>query len=67
MTPLEYIAIGSALLTLLNKTIIPKIEELAQKGELTPEQLATIRTQYDSLKNRTGGEFKGSEFDKSGR
>lgn len=54
------IAINAAL-TLVEE-LLPKITELASKGEITAGQQAEVLAKYNSLKARADGQFSGPEW-----
>lgn len=56
---MEYIAIAEGLLALYNQ-IAPKLQELAQKGQLTPEQ----EQRYIDLYNNSEAVFDLPEYQK---
>jgi hypothetical protein len=61
MDPITAIAAANAALALA-ETLIPKIQEWAKNGDVTPEQEASVRARLLSLRARAGGEFSGPEW-----
>lgn len=66
MDPLTVVAVTSAAISLL-KELIPQIKEFASNNDITTEQQAKLAAEFLSLKNRMAGEFKGVEWEQSGR
>ncbi len=60
MTPLALASIKAAIE--LGIDLAPYIEELVQKGQITPAQQAETLAQYESLKARDAGQFDGPEW-----
>jgi hypothetical protein len=54
------IAIQAALK--LVDALLPTLTELVRKGELTVEQQAAVRAQYESLKAKADGQFTGTHW-----
>lgn len=61
MSPLVIIAAANAALSLV-ETLIPKIQEWVQTGEITADQQADLLARYNSLKNKADGQFSGPEW-----
>lgn len=66
MDPLTLISLTSAAIALL-KEAIPQVQEMFNRGEITKEQQDKLLSEYESLRDQTGGQFEGKEWDKSGR
>ena len=47
---------------LLIDALLPQLNELVRKGEVSVEQQAAVRAQYDSLKNKAEGQFSGAHW-----
>ena len=60
MTPLTLAAIKAVIS--LGIDLAPFIEELAAKGQITPEQQASALADYESMKARDAGQFDGPEW-----
>jgi hypothetical protein len=56
----EVMLINSALG--LVEALLPKIQEMARKGEISAEQQRELRARYDSLKAKADGQFTGPEW-----
>ena len=59
---MEEIALAAAALTLLEK-LFPRIEQMVQSGQITPDQQKDIRTRYASLRNAGDAAFTGPEWE----
>lgn len=46
----------------LAEALIPKIRELARRGEITTEQQTELLRRVESLKAKAAGEFSGPEW-----
>lgn len=64
MTGLETIALANAALSLF-ESLVPKLKELTQKGEITVEEQAELKARYERLKNNQDEVFAGSQWTKS--
>lgn len=58
MNPVAILAATNAALSLAEK-LLPLIDQLAAKGEVTPEQQAELLARYNSLKTQADGQFTG--------
>lgn len=61
---METLALVNAGVGLL-ETLIPNIAKLVQSGEITPEQQATVRARYLSLRAAGDAAFTGPEWELS--
>lgn len=61
MDPITIIAATNAALALA-ETLIPKIREMANSGEITPEDQLAVLSRYRSLKAQADGQFSGPEW-----
>lgn len=61
MNPLAILATANAALSLLEQ-LLPLIDGLAAKGEVTPEQQAELLAKYNSLKTQADGQFTGTAW-----
>jgi hypothetical protein len=43
--------------------LLPTLTELVRKGEVTVEQQAAVRAQYESLKAKADGQFSGAHWE----
>lgn len=66
MDPITMLAFASAGFKLA-KEAITTIREQFASGEITEDQQAAVRAEYDSLRGQLGGEFQGPEWELSGR
>lgn len=66
MDPLTIMALASATITLV-KEIMPQVRDAINGGELSAEDEAKARAEYESLRKQLGGEFTGSHWELSGR
>jgi len=41
---------------------MPVIDQMAQRGEITPAQQAEVKAKAESLKNQTEGQFSGPHW-----
>lgn len=64
MTPLEYIALASAAMSLL-ESLAPKFRELRNSGEISPEQQKELDDKFQNLTKHPDSFFSGSEWTKS--
>lgn len=63
MNPLQVIAIADAAFDILEKAL-GFIDEAKKNGAvITPEQQASLQARYQSLKNRTEGQFTGAHWE----
>jgi len=61
MTPANTVLVVTSALTLVEQ-LLPKITELASRGEISAEQQAEVRARYESLKVKAAGQFSGPEW-----
>jgi hypothetical protein len=61
---MEYLAAANAAMALL-KVLMPEIQELRAKGQITPEQQDQVRGQYVELRDHMDEMFTGPEWDLS--
>lgn len=66
MDPITMLAFASAGFKLA-KEAVTTIREQFAKGEISEEDQAKVRAEYDSLRNELGGEFSGPQWELSGR
>jgi hypothetical protein len=66
MDPITVLAMASAAMAFL-KEAVPQIKEMFNRGEITKEQQDALLAEYQSLRERTEGQFAGKEWEKSGR
>lgn len=66
MDPITVMALASAAMALI-KQLMPQLRDAINGGDLTPEQEAKARAEYESLRGQLGGEFTGSHWQLSGR
>jgi hypothetical protein len=64
MDPITTIAAVNAAITLA-ETLIPRVQELFRKGEITAEQQQEVLRRYNSLKAKADGQFSGPEWQES--
>lgn len=57
MDPITAIAAASAAIELVER-LVPLISGMVQKGEVTKEQQEALASRINSLRIRSGGEFK---------
>lgn len=58
---MEEIVLANAALALL-EVLLPKIQQLTNKGEISAEDQQALKDKYLSLKNRADGQFTGPEW-----
>lgn len=63
---MEYIAIAAAAANLI-QTLVPKIRDAINSGELTPAQEDKARAAYDAYRALGGKAYEGPEYELSGR
>jgi len=61
MDPLTVISVASSALDLLQR-LMPVIDGMVQRGEITPAQQAEVKAKAESLKNQTEGQFSGPHW-----
>lgn len=61
MDPLTILAAVSASVKLA-KELLPELDRLVQSGDITPEQQAAARSEYESLKSQADGQFSGPHW-----
>lgn len=66
MEPMTILMLASAALKLA-KEAIPAIRDAINGGELSAEDEANVRAEYESLRQQLGGEYSGSHWQLSGR
>lgn len=64
--PVTLIAAISAGIALL-KELIPQLQDLVSRGDISAEDQQKLMDEYESLKKRADGQFTGPEWGKSGR
>lgn len=58
---MEEIALANAALGLV-ELLIPRIKQLAQSGQISPEQQQAVRDKYNSLRKAGDAAFAGPEW-----
>lgn len=66
MDPITALAFASAAMSLV-KQLLPTIRDAINGGELSVEDEAKARAEYESLRGQLGGEYTGSHWELSGR
>jgi len=66
MDPITVITLASAAMALV-KQAMPTIRDAINGGQLSAEDEAKVRAEYESLRKQLGGEFTGSHWELSGR
>lgn len=66
MDPMTIIMMASAGIKFA-KEAIPAIQEMFARGQISVEDQAKVRAEYESLRTLAGGEFTGPEWELSGR
>lgn len=66
MDPVTILMMASAGLKFA-KEAIPAIREALSSGEISADQQAKVRADYESLRSQLGGEWTGPEWELSGR
>lgn len=66
MDPITIIALASAAFKLIQQSI-PAIRDAIHGGQLTPEQEAQARAEYEKLRALAGDAYSGPEYELSGR
>lgn len=66
MTGLETIALANAALSLF-ESLVPKLKELTQSGEITVEEQAELKERYERLKNNPRRNLLREPMDEVGR
>ena len=61
MDPATIISLATVAIDLVEK-LLPAIEQLRAKGEITPEQQQELMDRYQSLKARADGQFSGAHW-----
>lgn len=61
MDPATMISLATVAIDLVEK-LLPALEQLRAKGEITPEQQQKVRDRYLSLRARADGQFMGSHW-----
>jgi hypothetical protein len=61
MNPIVIINSVNAALALL-QNLLPLLDGMVDRGEISVEQQARVRAKYDSLKNQTDGQFQGPHW-----
>jgi hypothetical protein len=56
MDPITIITVVSSSMKLVEK-LLPVIDDLFQSGQITAEQQQQVRSQYESLKTQSEGQF----------
>lgn len=66
MDPITVLALASAAAKLIREAL-PVIRDAFTSGEISEEDQARVRAEYESLRSQAGGEFTGPEWELSGR
>lgn len=66
MNPLTVLALASAAMQLVRESI-PVIRDAFESGEISEEDQARVRAEYESLRSQAAGQFTGPEWELSGR
>lgn len=61
MDPLVIIGIANSAFDLLER-ILPVIDGMVQRGEISAAQQAEVRAKAESLRNKTNGQFSGPHW-----
>jgi hypothetical protein len=63
---MEEIMLANAALAVLEK-LLPVIQGMAKRGEVSAESQMELQTRYQSLRNAGDAAFEGPEWQRSGR
>jgi hypothetical protein len=64
MDPATILSLATVAIDLVEK-LLPAIDQLRLKGNITAEQQQQVRARYESLKARADGQFSGPEWQKA--